>query len=217
MKRVLVGDLHGVFGNIPYLRKLHADADEIIIVGDMGVGFPGPQDDMLRKMAAEITEKPFVRFIRGNHDNPETCRTFTEGGITWIPDGHVEDGILFIGGAWSIDYGFRTPGVNWWFDEELNEEEWDTIFRDLEDKFDGIHTVITHDAPARVVHMVLGAGKTIFKTRTSMNLDMLLNRLPRVKLWVFGHYHEYTDFRKGNTRFVCLPDKLGRTLTIGKD
>lgn len=214
---VVYGDLHGKFNLLPHLRKLNKDADEIIIAGDMGVGFPGPDTSNLLKYGNQITAQPRIRFIRGNHDSPEACRQFTEGGVTWIPDGHVEDGILFIGGAWSIDYGFRTPGINWWFDEELNEEEWAKIFRNLEGKWDDIHTVITHDAPTRVVHMVLGADKTIFKTRTSMNLDMLLNRLTNVRLWVFGHYHEYRDFRKGNTRFVCLPDRIARTLTIGKD
>lgn len=213
MKRILVGDIHGIVGNIAHIRKLHPDADEIIVVGDMGVGFPGPEDALFRRLSEEITTKPFVRFIRGNHDNPEVCRTFTDGGIQWIPDGHIEDGILFVGGAWSIDFQFRTPGFDWWHNEELNEEDWEEIFRKVEGQ--AIHTVISHDAPQRVIHLILGADKTIAKSRTSMYLDMLWNRLPNVKLWVFGHYHEYKEFRKGNTRFVCLPDRLGKTLEIG--
>ena len=216
MKRLLVGDLHGVFGNIPHLRKLHPDVDEIIVVGDMGVGFPGPQDAILREMSKGITEKPLVRFIRGNHDSPEVCKTFNEGGITWIPDGHIEDGILFIGGAWSIDQSYRTPGLNWWYNEELSELEWEFIFLKLVGHHDQIHTVISHDAPHRVIHHVLGALRYVHKTRTSLYLDMLWNRLPNVKLWVFGHYHEYKEFRKGNTRFVCLPDRIARTIKIGE-
>lgn len=212
MKRILVGDLHGVVGNIPYLRQRYPNADEIIIVGDMGVGFPGPQDAMFRLLATHIKDKPLVRFIRGNHDNPEVCRTFTEGGIQWIPDGHIEDGILFVGGAWSIDQKFRTPGFDWWYNEELNEGEWEEIFKKVEGQ--EIHTVISHDAPERVIHLILGAGKSVIKTRTSMYLDMLWNRLPGVRLWVFGHYHEYKEFRKGDTKFVCLPDGLGKVMEL---
>ena len=44
------------------------------------------------------------RFIRGNHDNPDACRR--EG--QWIKDGTVEDDVMFVGGALSVDRRWRT-------------------------------------------------------------------------------------------------------------
>jgi predicted phosphodiesterase len=211
MKKLLVGDLHGNFSLIPHVRKVHADYDEIIIVGDFGLGFH--RDDEARVLARENV-KPLIRFIRGNHDNLEVCKEFTSGSIQWIPDGTLEGNTLYVGGAWSIDHQMRTPGLNWWYNEELNEQEWEDIFRSLEGKFEQVETVISHDAPARVSHLVLAAHKPIIRTRTSLYLDLLMNRLPNVRTWVFGHYHVYHNFEYNGVNFICLPDKVGRTHTL---
>jgi predicted phosphodiesterase len=211
MKKVIVGDLHGNFSIIPYLKKRYADCDEIIVAGDFGLGFH--RDDEARKLAEDETG-PLVRFIRGNHDNVEVCRTFTDGGIRWIPDGTLENGILYVGGAWSIDYQMRTPGLNWWYNEELNEVEWEEIFKSLEGRFEEVHTVISHDLPQRVSHMVLPAHKPVLPTRTAAYLDMLWNRLPNVRLWIFGHYHTYHNFEYNGVNMMCLPDRIGRVHII---
>lgn len=211
MKRVVLGDLHGNFSLIPYLKKRYADHDEVIIAGDFGLGFH--RDEEARGYAEDET-KPLIRFIRGNHDNVEVCKTFTEGGVRWIPDGTLEDGILYVGGAWSIDYGVRTPGLNWWHNEELSEQEWEGIFQNLEDRFHEVHTVISHDLPQRISSKVLPAHKPVIQTRTTTYLDMLWNRLPNVRLWLFGHYHTYHDIEHNGVRLICLPDRVGRTFTL---
>lgn len=210
-KSVIVGDLHGNFSIIPYLKKRYADHDEIIVAGDFGLGFN--RDEEARGYAKDDT-KPIIRFIRGNHDNVEVCKTFTEGGVRWIPDGTLEGNVLFIGGAWSIDHGIRTPGLNWWYNEELSEEEWDGIFSSLEGSFDKVETVISHDLPSRISHLILGAHKPVIITRTTSYLDMLMNRLPNVRTWIFGHYHTYHNFEHNGVNFICLPDRVGRTYTL---
>lgn len=213
-KLVIYGDLHGKFNLLPHLRRKHSEADEIIIAGDMGVGFPGPSTDHLLKYGNQITATPKVRFIRGNHDSPEACTKFVEGGVTWIPDGTLEEGILFLGGGWSIDgptglpefRNYRTPGVNWWEDEELTEAQWERIFNSLEGRYEEVHTVVSHDGPSGVIHRILGAHKPIFNTTTSNTLELLRGRLPSVKMWVFGHYHLNRTFEIGDTMFRCLAD-----------
>jgi len=213
MRRVIYGDLHGKFDLLPHLRKINKlKADEIIIAGDMGVGFPGPRDEQLKKYAESITDSPRIRFIRGNHDDPARCAEFNYEGLSWIPDGTLEDGILFVGGAWSIDgptglpehRNYRTPGLNWWRDEELSQGQWDAIFESLEGKH--IHTVISHEAPTSVLHFVLGAHKTPYPTNTSWNLEILRNRHPNITKWLFGHYHLNSDFYHRGTSFRCIRD-----------
>ena len=74
----------------------------------MGLGFSGvylPHDEVMNH-----------KFIRGNHDDPQACREHPY----WIKDGLIENDIMYIGGAWSIDREYRTEGVSWWRDEELS-------------------------------------------------------------------------------------------------
>jgi predicted phosphodiesterase len=214
-KIAVYGDLHGQFGLIPRLRERNkGKVDEIVIAGDMGVGFPGPQDDNLKKYGESLSSYPRVRWIRGNHDDPAKCAEYNYERLSWIPDGTMEHGILYVGGAWSIDgptglemyRNYRTPGLNWWRDEELTREQWDVIFESIKGKEHTIHTVISHDAPSSVLHLILGAHKPIHQTNTSSNLESLYNRLPNVAVWLFGHYHVNVEFDHKETHFRCLRD-----------
>lgn len=219
MKRVLYGDIHGRVALIPMMRARHPDVDEIILLGDVGFGFNSIADSLVHEYAKTITEKPFIRFLRGNHENPAVCKQFKYPGFSFIPDGTLEDGTLFIGGAWSIDGvtgawpNSRVVGVNWWEDEELSHSEWEDIFKSLEGREKEIHTILAHDFPIEVVGTILGPGKRVFNTRTGDYLSELHERLPNVKMHVGGHYHVHKDFTYNNRRFVVLPDD-GKTHLI---
>ena len=102
----LVGDVHGKFHRY---EKLIKDCDASIQVGDFGVGFFYIFGDHRVPMANppyDSIKKGNHRFIRGNHDNPDVCRRQSY----WIPDGTIEDHVLFVGGAHSIDRHIRTEG-----------------------------------------------------------------------------------------------------------
>lgn len=204
MIRVFIADLHGNFGILPHLRGINPDADEIIIVGDCGVGFSDRDDERFRNYLNSITSKPFIRFIRGNHDSPEKIKTMPG----YISDGTVEDGILYVGGAWSIDgvtgvwKAGRTVGVDWWPDEELSHQEWMDIFSAI--KPEEIHTVVSHDFPRTVVPRILGYDKRNYETRTGNYLQDLWEMLPNVKLWIGGHYHVSKKFEENGTTFRVL-------------
>lgn len=97
-----IGDTHAKFGSY---QAIALGADASIQVGDFGAGF------------AEIPDLgPNHRFIRGNHDNPALCRAHPN----WIPDGHSENGMFFMGGATSVDRHSRCEGVDYWADEEMS-------------------------------------------------------------------------------------------------
>ena len=203
MKITFVGDVHAKFREF---RKLTDPiVGPVVQVGDMGLGFPGLQ---LSKFASNI------RFIRGNHDNPETCRSYPNYLGDFGYDATLN--IFFVSGAWSIDRNIRVQGRDWWPDEELSMAQcsevltlWDKVKPDY---------VVTHDGPQEVTYRILtkllmpGSGQTVHPTRTGQLLDQML-AYHRPKVWVFGHWHVSFDEEIKGTRFVCLPE-LG-TLTLG--
>jgi calcineurin-like phosphoesterase family protein len=207
-RRTFIGDVHGKFGRYSTILK-NTDCPTIQ-VGDMGVGF-------YRQIPGDLTERPDAnppydrmvsgghRFIRGNHDNPGVCRKHTQ----WIPDGHVEtigsSTVMFIGGAWSIDFAFRTEGLSFWRDEELSTVELDTACRKYQEVKPDV--VVTHDAPQSVVRelFISGTHKPLYASRTGGWLDVMFG-LHKPKLWVFGHWHVSAGRDVLGCRFVCLSE-----------
>lgn len=171
----MIGDIHGDFA----VYKAMLDGCEASVqVGDFGVGFGEPYPDGIG---------PSHRFIRGNHDDRKICRNIPN----WIVDGEVEEGALgkrmFIGGAWSIDWAYRTPGRDWWDDEELNQREWEELMPIYAEAKPAV--MITHDIPMRIREQVIhNQFNGIGPTRTSFYLQEMLN-LHQPKLWFHGHHH----------------------------
>lgn len=175
-----IGDVHG---KVDRYLPLTYGVDSIQ-VGDMGVGF--------RDIP---TLSPTNRFIRGNHDNPEECRSHPN----WIKDGTVEDDTMFIGGAWSIDQAYRIEGVSWWRDEELSIADFDHMINVA--LISRPRVMITHDCPKSVVVPLF--RREPIKTRTQQALDVILTAC-KPELWIFGHWHEDQDMVIDGTRFICL-------------
>ena len=113
----LIGDIHGHF----YDYQAHSIEDfdgPTVQIGDFGIGFG--QSDYWHESINNFHADGRHRFIRGNHDNPTVCKQDMTG---YIADGTVEDDVMFIGGAWSIDnpvappgWYRRTAGYDWWDD-----------------------------------------------------------------------------------------------------
>jgi len=179
----LIGDVHGHFDA---WRRIAAGAERSVQVGDFGAGFaPLPESVAGR------------RFIRGNHDDPALCRASPD----WIPDGTVEDGILFVGGGESTDRLKRIPGRDWWPDEELSLPELSAIID--RHAAETPRVVVSHDGPSvATAHFTVRRKDS---SRTSQALDAML-ALHAPALWVFGHWHLPLDTTIGPTRFICLPE-----------
>jgi len=156
----------------------------------MGVGFKRPYhsrtDMKFLQSNAYYPNPPYDRmvegnhrFIRGNHDSPEVCRNHPN----WIPDGQFENDMFFLGGAFSIDWQMRMPGVSWWEDEELSIVELNAMI----DKFESLKPkiVVTHDCPTKFA-MLLKSHHMDDKSRTRAALDTMLE-IHKPDLWVFGH------------------------------
>jgi hypothetical protein len=198
----LIGDVHGKFGRY---RDTIRDASFSIQVGDMGVGFK-------RMFGGELVNSanpPFDAmsegrhlFIRGNHDNPEVCKSHKY----WIPDGTVVDGIYCLGGATSIDRAWRTEGLDWWEDEQLSYSELQKCIDDYATIKPEI--VVTHEAPESIANQILATfnmTKIEDASRTRQALEqMFYAHQPRE--WYFGHWHTSMQFKSGQTLFRCLAE-----------
>lgn len=212
-----IGDVHGKFGR--YKRILEESPHPTIQVGDMGVGFRNvgtggwSSNPPYDQMAAGGH-----RFERGNHDNPEVCAKHTQ----WIPDGHTENGMMFVGGALSIDRAYRIEGYSWWPDEELPEGRLAELVMEFVNYRPKI--MVTHECPEVIAERIVGRIPKLdggtwkmdprFRSRTRIAFQRMAE-LYQPKLWIFGHWHVPFDEVVGGTRFVCLPELAFMDVDIG--
>ena len=190
----IIGDVHGKIQSYKDLI-LNNDITDSIQVGDMGVGFDDFQDIHLSNLHAGYRK---LRFIRGNHDNPEKCKEITN----YIEDGVIENDVMFVGGAYSIDQHLRTTGIDWWENEELSYSELQHIIDIYEDMKPTV--MITHAAPRHIANHMFKLNPPS-NSRTCQCFEMMLNiHLP--KFWFFGHYHETKTLDFKDVRFHCLDE-----------
>lgn len=201
-KTRLIGDIHGKWSSYQFLIQSDKITNSIQI-GDFGIGFAGTTAH--EKLAEWQRQNPGHCFIRGNHDNPSKCQEMPN----FIHDGLVENDVMFVGGAWSIDRGNRVEGLDWWPDEELSYEELSKMI----DIYELVkpRVMITHDCPSSVSYQLFVAmGKSMFggvsfKTRTAEAFESMFS-IHKPDLWVFGHWHNDVDAYIKNTRFICLDE-----------
>lgn len=204
-KTRIIGDIHGKW------YEYHLITEPIqhnsIQVGDFGIGF---NDSYWHDRVNDFHASGQHRFIRGNHDCPKDCR---ENMVGWIKDGTVETygdtTVMALGGAWSIDWQYRTEGVSWWRDEELSYHELDTMI--------GIYSaikpdiMITHDAPTLASYRMFiksgknFGGKTLHLTKTGEALQAMFE-IHQPKMHFFGHWHNTIEMDIDGTHFHCLDE-----------
>jgi len=219
-----IGDVHGKVHLYEKILKGLPEGSKSIQIGDMGVGFEG----------VRLYNEPNSphRFIRGNHDSPSACRAHRRylGDFGYLP----EEGIFYLGGAWSIDAQWRTPGESWWADEELSPE----AFGEAQQLYQKVkpRIVVTHEAPTKAALEMLysvplimeytphepcpcdqsmlpkgedykkyKAGIHFANTRTSQALQFMLDT-HAPEHWVFGHYHRAHSFEIRGCQFTCIPE-----------
>jgi Icc-related predicted phosphoesterase len=207
-KVTFIGDVHGKYERY---KKIIDECANTIQVGDMGVGFfKRDHEGVLQAFANPPYDKMVAgghRFIRGNHDNPDVCSRHTQ----CIRDGTVEDGVMFIGGALSIDRLYRTLGETYWNDEELNYGELNALF-DLYVKVKP-RVMVTHDCPEIIANHLFNTTKLNDPSRTRQSFDSMW-QAHKPQLWVFGHWHDHRNTEILGTRFVCLAELQAMELEI---
>ena len=200
----LIGDSHGQFRRLAEIIKRHRFHNDVVSVGDVGIGFGEKQQD--------FPENFF--FIHGNHDNPDICAERYPanylGRFKYAP----RSKIFFLSGAWSIDRQWRTEGIDWWPTEELTMTECNAAL-ELYDRVKPRY-VVTHDGPSCAIQTLVNPAcneGNIIPTRTGQLLDGMLS-LHKPALWIFGHHHISLDTVIDGTRFVCLAELEEKTFDL---
>lgn len=185
---LLIGDVHG---NSKAYEELIKGAEESIQVGDLGVGFELAGHESFPDFGSNH------RFIRGNHDNPASCKNYKGFLGDW---GFLADkGIFYVGGAMSIDARDRLIGISWWADEELAYDEFEKVIENFAKERPEI--VVSHDCPMEATQIMTGSNAK--KSKTSQALQACFET-HQPRLWVYGHYHRSEIFSHRNTAFRCL-------------
>jgi len=201
----LIGDIHGI--HTQYHALLQGWDGPSIQIGDYGLGFSG-REEVDEYILGWQSRHPQHRFIRGNHDNPATCRAAPN----YIADGTIEGDIMFIGGAWSIDnpnappgWYRRTPMYDWWPDEECSDEQFEAMLDAYTSAKPRI--LITHDCPASISYeMFWKSGKLrgpTYRNRTAHWLDKFYEA-HQPQFHFFGHWHFTTQLQTETTLFQCI-------------
>ena len=203
----LIGDIHGKWYDYQLITQ--PIEHKSIQLGDFGIGFG--QGEYWHDRVNDFHSSGQHSFIRGNHDNPSICKKDMAG---WIKDGtvtsHGDNTVMAIGGAWSIDYAYRTEGVSWWRDEELSYHELDTMIDIYSATKPDI--MITHDAPTLASYRMfikngkaMFGGKTLHLTRTGEALQAMFE-IHQPKFWWCGHWHNTIEMDIDGTHFHCLDE-----------
>lgn len=196
---ILCGDIHGEFAALK--RILSSTEEDVIVLGDLGIGFPGIGDNPLFRKN--------MKFIRGNHDKPSACKNHSQylGDYGYLP----EKRMMYISGAISVDSYCRTPGVDWWDDEHLS-------YSDLQKAIDLYakvkpDIVISHDCPweitENICNAVVAANPYLIKYgppkmySTNIAFDTMLS-VHRPSRWYFGHWHIKYEKEVKGTKYRCL-------------
>lgn len=198
----LIGDMH--CQNELYLRKLDG-VPYTLQVGDLSIyGF-----EFMTECGIEVERH---KFIGGNHDNynkiNESPHHLGDYGVWSVPQ---FGDIFYIRGAWSIDKKLRTPGLDWWPEEELTNEECEKaleLYKEVRPKF-----VVSHECPLDIVQFVtnpmfahnMGFSSGVIQTNTNRILQRM-REFHAPKIHVFGHYHKKLDIVANEVRYVCLPE-----------
>lgn len=220
---IMIGDLHGEYINLLYrITKLEITNTTFIQVGDFGLGFHDLNYDLqtltgLDKFLMKSNNKLYI--VRGNHDNPFFWNHRQElylKNIFFAQDYDVltieDQKVLFIGGGISIDRINRTPGKDYWKEEEfiLNEE---LLNKACATEID---IVVTHIAPDNVWPYLFTPVVNHYISReprlaTALKLERRNMRIVYEKViqagckrWYYGHYHQSMVEEKEGVKFRCL-------------
>ena len=193
-KIILVGDVHGQWSHLN--RIINQERPDIVLqAGDFGIWAnyhdfkydyckdsikngdtkiywcDGNHEDhiSIRKVMAE----------KGKYDIGENIHYMPRSSVLTLPDGRR---VLFIGGAWSVDWDMRTDGKDWFREEELiSQKDVDPVF-DMEEG--SIDIVVSHTCPNE---FIMGWYDE-HQDPSRKALSAVLKHLKPYK-WYFGHWH----------------------------
>ncbi len=190
--------------------------DYVIICGDFGGVWNRSRDHLesLRKLNA----RGFTTlFIDGNHENFDMLNALPVeewhgGKVHFVAENiiHLMRGQLFeidghsfftMGGANSVDKGWRMPGRSWWPQEMPSDAEYEEAIDTLERARFNVDYVFTHTAPLSII-------RHFYEPDDELPLCQFLERIKErtaYKKWFFGHVHKDVDI---DERHIALYNRV---------
>ena len=196
MKVRIIGDVHAKYGEYLHLTD---EAEYSIQLGDMGFSY----NHMKELNPLNHT------FFGGNHDNYDKINAVSHchGNFGGRHLGNGAVGLVFnyfiVRGAYSVDKKYRTIGIDWWAEEELNREQANSCISNFEQMKPEV--VISHDCPASVVPEFMTNDWKLEKSFTGLVLETMF-KIHQPKTWIFGHHHNDKTVTKNGTEFICLDE-----------
>lgn len=190
---IIIGDIHEQYEQY---CKIARQYEYSLQIGDFGFNY-----ECLKEFDPNKT-----KIIKGNHDNYsiQIPHDLGDYGITNLGGCNL----FYVRGGFSIDYKRRTPGLDWFYEEELNIEQIEKTI-DLYSKTKP-DILISHEGPFSLLSYFPDRGilqyygyKNPLKTRTNLLLDQLIN-IHKPKLHIFGHMHHSLRIKKPGIQFIAL-------------
>jgi hypothetical protein len=216
---MVVGDVHAVWGALNTLINKKRPRT-ILQVGDFGY-WPrmAAAETQRRTYGRECPEKPKqpkaggarIYFCPGNHedwdslDRAESNELWPEvfymakGSTHTLDDGRV---VLFMGGARSIDQEWRTLGLDWFQQEEINRRDMEALEANLPERVD---IVISHTCPVEFpLNLRSMLGQAQQQNDWSQTALSRVLQILHPALWYFGHFHAPRTGYTAGCRWTCL-------------
>lgn len=205
---LVTGDVHYPIDYAKLLELAKAGTldkkDYLIVCGDFGVVW----ESWVRTNEAvtQISKLPFtVLWVDGNHENfsllkqmpvvkkfGSLCHKITKNCFHLMRGNLYKiDGSTFFtfGGARSSDKAWRTPGIDWFPEEEASISEKAIAYDNLHSVGNKVDYIITHDCPTSILQVISKEiGTYLTPTDTSRFLQSIMNGT-EFKHWFFGHHH----------------------------
>lgn len=226
----MCGDIHGELKKLVYeelLQKWSLKNADILILGDFGVGFGGPNsmDVRYREVEKRLIENDLTIYtINGNHDDPSYFdKKHDYDRLKFLPSHEIIElsGIKIypVGGAVSIDIDRKDP-----YTGKTRREENDNFIRrgsrrrcwwENETpilKYDNlpikVDIIVSHDAPLSFEPIPIRQEDVKFETwekvlETRKYLDYILEEI-KCSRWFYGHYHRSYSGHIGDMLYRCL-------------
>lgn len=150
--------------------------------------------------------------ICGNHDyfpqlNPDADQPYeiisygVKTNLFHIPRGFWDNGVLFIGGANSIDRVFRIEGRDWFPEEALSYRQMQRIL----DINKPVHTIISHECPLYAWERLFSYHIYEDTNTVTKDLNLVLQNFNPSR-WIFGHHHQSITKEIDGCLYTCLKE-----------
>lgn len=190
-KITVIGDVHGKYDKYYEIIRETDRHPYTVQLGDFGFKY-----ETLKNL-----DPNKHKIVAGNHDNYDKIVSIPHylGDYGYAALNDVN--FFYYRGAYSIDRQYRTLGVSWWSNEQVDVDGFmkaRELYREIKPKI-----MITHDCPESVSLGYLRAGDQIYQNQTGYFLQELYN-IHQPDLWVHGHWHLSKTTQIDKTKFVCI-------------